>query len=160
MALRKVVLPVLVPPEIRIVLRARIAARRKAIGSACGSGMSASLRLRQRAGIIGVERQVEPAVAADRHGPVLARGGRAAELDARAVGQGRAEQRMLAVDALVADARDLFGEALDQPVVDLAALRCAACRAGAHPRSTLSPGRLTRISVTVSRSSHWRNGAR
>jgi len=73
----------------------------------------------QRAGVVGVERQVEPAVAADRHGPVLARRRRAAELDARAVGQRRAEQRVLAVDALVADAGDLLGEALDQLVVDL-----------------------------------------
>ena len=121
MALRKVVLPVEVPPEIRIVLRAAIAARRKAIGCSAGSGMSASRARLQRAGVVGVERQVEPAVAADRHRPVLARRRRAAELDARAVGQRRAEQRVLAVDALVADAGDLLGEALDQLVVDLAA---------------------------------------
>ena len=140
MALRKVVLPVEVPPEMRIVLRARIAARRKAIGSAAGSGIVASRGAVQRAGVVGVERQVEPAVAADRHRPVLARRGRAAELDARAVGQGRAEQRVLAVDALVADARDLLGEPLDQLVVDLGRLDPLHAGAARRPRSTLRRG--------------------
>ena len=60
-------------------------------------------------------------MAADRHGPVLARRGRTAELDARATGQRRAEQGVFAVDSLVTDAGDLFGEALDQPVVDVGA---------------------------------------
>ena len=48
-------------------------------------------------------------------------GGRGHSIDgpARAVRQGRAEQRMFAVDALVADPRHLLGQPLDQPVVDL-----------------------------------------
>ena len=82
-------------------------------------GHGALRRRAQRPAIIGVERQVEPAVAADRHRPVAARGRRAAELHARSIRQGRAQKRVFAVDPLMADARDLFGEALDQPIVDL-----------------------------------------
>ena len=65
----------------------------------------------ERACVIGVEREVQPPVAADGHHPVLAARRRPAELDSRTVGQSRAEQRMLAVDTLVADPRDLLGKA-------------------------------------------------
>ena len=80
-------------------------------------GQRVALRRCQRAGVIGVERQVEPAMAADRHGPVLARRGRAAELHTRAAGQRRAEQRVFAVDSLMAHPRNLFCQTLDQPIV-------------------------------------------
>ena len=50
---------------------------------------------------------------------MAARGRWAAELDARPIGQRRAQKRVFAIDPLLADARDLFGQALDQPVVDL-----------------------------------------
>ena len=52
-----------------------------------GIGQVALLFAHQRAGIIGIERQVEPAVATDRHHPVPAARRRAAELHPRAVGQ-------------------------------------------------------------------------
>ena len=84
-------------------------------------GHGPPLRRCERSRVVSIERKVEAAVAADRHRPVLARRGRTAELDTRAAGQSRTEQRVFAVDPLVTDAGDLFGKALDQPVVDVGA---------------------------------------
>ena len=57
-------------------------------------------------------------MAADRQREVPPRRGRADDLDAFAVGSVGREQGTLAVDALVAEARDLRREAAEQDVVD------------------------------------------
>ena len=126
-ALRKVVLPLDVPPDTRMFLRARTAsdsiardvagveqARELDIGSRTLADIAA-LRLGERAGRdIIVERQVGRDVLADRQRQRPARRGRCDDLDARTVGQSRRQQRMLAADPLVRQRGDLPREPIER----------------------------------------------
>src|SRR3546814_6777164 len=65
-----------------------------------------------------VERQVGGHMLADRHRDRAARRRRDDDLDARAVGQARREQGMLAADPLVAERRNLPREPREQRAVE------------------------------------------
>ena len=85
-------------------------------------------------------------------------GGRRDHLHARAVRQGGRQQRLLAVDALVAGGGDLAGEALQSTSSVSWSARLAAHGAPPVVSIQTSPGRLIRMSVTSCAASQGRAG--